>query len=154
MHCDAIRPCVNSLVDHVSRLKLPIHVSSFNSAMWIDGFLPCLGFVLAHMSCHGSSTYHALVGPWVKFLFNHVAYAMKLPNLVALDETRSREIQFHSHLASRHARSCIENTNIWFPSHLHSKHASEHWQQTSSLVSWKRMLALICCTSIMTFPWW
>lgn len=53
-------------------------------------------------------------------------------------------------------RRLVEATvlSIWFPVDSPSKHAYKHCQQTLSLVSWKRALALRSCTSILTFPWW
>ena len=47
----------------------------FDSAMWLDGFLPRVGFLIAHASCSGYFTCHALVLPRVAFLFDHVAYS-------------------------------------------------------------------------------
>jgi hypothetical protein len=58
-----IRPCVT---------VLSVHVSFFDLVMWLAGFLPRVGFLLAHVSCHGYFTCHALVRPRVAFLFDHV----------------------------------------------------------------------------------
>jgi len=75
-----IGPCVIFLLVHVvvsystSVMVLSIHVLFFYSATWLDGFLPRVGFLLAHVSCHGYFMCHALVHPCVAFLFDHVAY--------------------------------------------------------------------------------
>ena len=73
-----IGPCVVFLLVHVAVLYLTrvtvlsIHVSFFDSATWLDGFLPRVGFLLAHVSCHGYFTCHALVHPRLAFLFDHM----------------------------------------------------------------------------------
>jgi hypothetical protein len=63
-----IGPHGRFLFDHVSR-----YVLVFDSATWLNDFLPRVRFLLAHMSCHGYFTCHALVRPCVVFLFDHVA---------------------------------------------------------------------------------
>jgi hypothetical protein len=61
---------------------LSVHVLFFYSAMWLDDFLPRLGFLLAHVSCPGYFTCHALVRPRVAFLFDHVAYPGHMLNII------------------------------------------------------------------------
>ena len=46
---------------------LSVHVSFFYQATWLDGFLLGVGFLLAHVSCHGYFTCHAMVHPHVAF---------------------------------------------------------------------------------------
>ena len=64
-----IGPRGHFVFDHVSWCYPPMF---FYSATWLDGFLPRVGFLLAHVSCHGYVTCHALVHPRVAFLFDHV----------------------------------------------------------------------------------
>jgi hypothetical protein len=66
-----IGPHDRFLFDHVSRCY-PSMFRFFYLATWLDDFLLCLGFLLAHVSCPGYFTFHALVHPCVVFLFNHV----------------------------------------------------------------------------------
>jgi hypothetical protein len=82
-----VGPCVISSLDHVSYFFGPRgyfvfdHMSRcypsmfrfFDSATWLDGFLSRVRFLLAHVSCQGYFTCHALVHPRVIFLFDHVA---------------------------------------------------------------------------------
>jgi hypothetical protein len=64
--------CGRFLFDHVSRCY-PSTFHFFYSATWLDNFLPCVGFLLAHVLCHDYFTCHAVVRPRVTFLFDHVA---------------------------------------------------------------------------------
>jgi hypothetical protein len=75
------RPCVTMLYVLVSIFQwttcraLNYPCIFFYSTTWQDGFVPRLGFELAHMSYLGSYTCHSLVCPHVKLLFNDVACA-------------------------------------------------------------------------------
>ena len=68
-----IGPRGHFVFDHVSWC-CPSTFCFFYSAMWLDSFLPCVRFLLAHVPCDGYFTCHALFHPCVAFLFDFVAY--------------------------------------------------------------------------------